>query len=85
MFQEMTDEKGGRPCARIHVKDATRIIDCFQAARQIDSAGVTRKVKENKIAETGYFQGDAAKNLMHLQEDGAKFFIVSEVGKDVLS
>jgi hypothetical protein len=50
----------------------------FNAQAFLDSAGVSRKVKEFKRAEVGYAQGDAAKSVMYLQEGGVKLSVVSE-------
>src|ERR1700694_5472191 len=56
----------------------------FNAQAFLDSAGVARKVKEFKRAELVYSQGDAAKNVMYLQEGGVKLSVVSEVGKEAV-
>jgi CRP/FNR family transcriptional regulator, cyclic AMP receptor protein len=56
----------------------------FSAQAFLDSAGVARKVKEFKRAEVIYSQGDAAKNVMYLQEGGVKLSVVSDVGKEAV-
>jgi CRP/FNR family cyclic AMP-dependent transcriptional regulator len=56
----------------------------FSAQAFLDSAGVTRKVREFKRAEAVYSQGDPAKNVMYLQEGGVKLSVVNEVGKEAV-
>jgi CRP/FNR family cyclic AMP-dependent transcriptional regulator len=56
----------------------------FDAQAFLDSAGVTRRVKELKKAELVYSQGDAAKSVMYLQEGGVKLSVVNEVGKEAV-
>jgi CRP-like cAMP-binding protein len=58
--------------------------EAFNAQAFLDSAGVARKVKEFKKAELVYSQGDAAKNVMYLQEGGVKLSVVNEVGKEAV-
>jgi len=56
----------------------------FSAQAFLDSAGVTRKVREFKKAEAVYIQGEPAKNVMYLQEGGVKLSVVNEVGKEAV-
>jgi CRP/FNR family transcriptional regulator, cyclic AMP receptor protein len=56
----------------------------FNAQAFLDSAGVSRKVKEFKEGEVIYSQGDAAKNVMYLQEGGVKLTVVNEGGKEAV-
>jgi CRP-like cAMP-binding protein len=56
----------------------------FNAQAFLDSAGVSRKVKEFKKGAVIYSQGDAAKNVMYLQEGGVKLTVVSEGGKEAV-
>jgi CRP/FNR family transcriptional regulator, cyclic AMP receptor protein len=56
----------------------------FSAQAFLDSAGLTRRVKEFKRAEAVYSQGDPAKNVMYLQEGGVKLSVVNEVGKEAV-
>jgi len=56
----------------------------FDAQAFLDSAGVARKVKEFKAAETVYAQGDAAESIMYLQSGGVKLTVVNEVGKEAV-
>lgn len=58
--------------------------EAFNAQAFLDSAGVARKVKEFKKAELVYSQGDAAKNVMYVQEGGVKLSVVNEVGKEAV-
>jgi|SRR5580700_1163969 CRP-like cAMP-binding protein len=56
----------------------------FDAQAFLDSAGVLRKVKEMKKAEIIYSQGEAAKNVMYLQEGGVKLSVVNGAGKEAV-
>jgi CRP/FNR family cyclic AMP-dependent transcriptional regulator len=56
----------------------------FNAQAFLDSVGVKRTIKEFKSAEIVYSQGDAAKNVMYLQEGGVKLSVVSEIGKEAV-
>jgi CRP/FNR family cyclic AMP-dependent transcriptional regulator len=56
----------------------------FDAQSFLDSAGVTRKVKEFKKAEVAYAQGEAAHSVMYLQSGGIKLTVVNEVGKEAV-
>jgi CRP/FNR family transcriptional regulator, cyclic AMP receptor protein len=56
----------------------------FDAQAFLDTAGVSRKVKELKRAEVLYAQGDAAKSVMYLQSGGVKLTVVNEVGKEAV-
>ena len=56
----------------------------FDAQAFLDSAGVSRKVKEFKRAEAVYAQGDAAESVMYLQSGGVKLTVVNEVGKEAV-
>jgi len=56
----------------------------FNAQAFLNSAGVARTVKEFNKAEVLYSQGDAAKNVIYLQEGGVKLSVVSEGGKEAV-
>jgi len=56
----------------------------FDAQAFLDSAGVSRKVKELKRTEVVYAQGDAAESVIYLQSGGVKLTIVNEVGKEAV-
>jgi len=56
----------------------------FDAQAFLDSAGVSRKVKEFKSAEAIYAQGDAAGSVMYLQTGGVKLTVINEVGKEAV-
>ena len=56
----------------------------FDAKAFLDSANVTRKIKEVNKAEVVYSQGEAAKNVMYLQEGGIKLSVVNGVGKEAV-
>jgi len=56
----------------------------FNAQAFLDSAGVSRKVKEFKNSERVYAQGDAAESVMYLQSGGVKLTVINEVGKEAV-
>jgi len=56
----------------------------FDAQTFLDSAGVSRKVKEFKRAEGIYAQGEAAGSVLYLQSGGVKLTVVNEVGKEAV-
>src|SRR5271169_406099 len=56
----------------------------FDAQAFLDSAGVSRKVKEFKRAQLVYAQGDAAESVIYLQSGGVKLTVVNEVGKEAV-
>jgi CRP-like cAMP-binding protein len=56
----------------------------FDAQAFLDSAGMSRKVKEFKRAEGIYAQGEAASSIMYLQSGGVKITVVNEVGKEAV-
>jgi CRP/FNR family transcriptional regulator, cyclic AMP receptor protein len=56
----------------------------FDAQAFLDSAGVARTVKEFKMAEGIYAQGDAASSVMYLQSGGVKLTVLNEVGKEAV-
>jgi CRP/FNR family transcriptional regulator, cyclic AMP receptor protein len=56
----------------------------FDAQGFLDSAGVSRKVKEFNKAEAVYAQGDDAESVLYLQSGGVKLTVVNEVGKEAV-
>ena len=56
----------------------------FDAQTFLDSAGVSRKIKEFKRAECVYAQGEAAGSVLYLQSGGVKLTVVNEVGKEAV-
>jgi CRP/FNR family cyclic AMP-dependent transcriptional regulator len=56
----------------------------FDAQAFLDSAGVSRKVKEFKRPEVIYAQGDAARSVMYLKTGGVKLTVINEVGKEAV-
>jgi CRP/FNR family transcriptional regulator, cyclic AMP receptor protein len=56
----------------------------FNGQAFLDSAGVTRKIKEVERAEVVYSQGEAAKNVMYLQEGSIKLSVVNGAGKEAV-
>ena len=56
----------------------------FNAQAFLDSAGVTRKIKQVDRAEVVYSQGEAAKNVMYLQDGSIKLSVVNGAGKEAV-
>ncbi|MGB8472850.1 MAG: Crp/Fnr family transcriptional regulator [Candidatus Acidiferrum sp.] len=56
----------------------------FDAQAFLDSAGVSRKVKEFRGAEVVYSQGDPATKVMYVQKGGVKLTVLNEVGKEAV-
>jgi CRP/FNR family cyclic AMP-dependent transcriptional regulator len=56
----------------------------FDAQVFLDSAGVSRKVKQFKRAELIYAQGNPADSVVYLQSGGVKLTVVNEVGKEAV-
>ncbi|HET6930543.1 MAG TPA: Crp/Fnr family transcriptional regulator [Candidatus Acidoferrum sp.] len=56
----------------------------FDAQAFLDSAGVRRKIEEVKKTEVLYSQGEAAKDIMYLQEGGVKLSVVNGAGKEAV-
>ena len=56
----------------------------FDVKRFLDSAGLGRKVGKFRGKETIFAQGDAAKNVMYIQEGGVKLTVVNEIGKEAV-
>ena len=74
----MVSPKSRNPRSTISAKFA------FDAQAFFDSAGVARRIKEVKKAEVVYSQGEAAKNVLYLQEGGVKLSVVNGVGKEAV-
>jgi CRP/FNR family transcriptional regulator, cyclic AMP receptor protein len=56
----------------------------FDAQAFLDSAGISRKVKEFRRSEAIYAQGNPASSVMYLQSGGVKLTVVNEVGKEAV-
>jgi CRP-like cAMP-binding protein len=56
----------------------------FDARAFLDSAGVTRKMKQFKRTEIIFSQGAAAESVMYIQEGGVKITAVSASGKEAI-
>jgi|SRR5580658_7298177 CRP/FNR family cyclic AMP-dependent transcriptional regulator len=67
---------------RIKVKNMK--VPVFDAQAFLDSAGVSRRVKELKSTERVYAQGDNAISVMYLQSGGVKLTVVNESGKEAV-
>ncbi|MGA8452603.1 MAG: cyclic nucleotide-binding domain-containing protein, partial [Candidatus Acidiferrales bacterium] len=50
----------------------------------LDSAGLGRKVAKFSKKESVFAQGDAAKNVMYIQEGGVKLTVVNKSGKEAV-
>jgi len=57
---------------------------CFDVRLFLDSAGLGRKVAKFRGKETVFAQGDPAKNVMYIQEGGAKLTVVNKTGKEAV-
>jgi CRP/FNR family transcriptional regulator, cyclic AMP receptor protein len=56
----------------------------FDVKLFLDSAGLGRKVSTFRAKETLFAQGDAAKNVLYIQEGGVKLTVVNESGKEAV-
>jgi CRP/FNR family cyclic AMP-dependent transcriptional regulator len=56
----------------------------FNAQAFLDSAGVARKVKRFKKAETIFSQGSPADSVMYIQEGAVKITALSAIGKEAI-
>ncbi|HWO27624.1 MAG TPA: cyclic nucleotide-binding domain-containing protein, partial [Candidatus Acidoferrum sp.] len=56
----------------------------FDAQAFLDSAGVTRKIKQVERAEVVYSQGETAKSVIYLQEGSVKLAVVNGAGKEAV-
>ena len=56
----------------------------FDAQAFLDSAGVGRIVKQVKKAEVIYSQGEAARNVMYLNDGSVKLTVLNGVGKEAV-
>jgi CRP/FNR family cyclic AMP-dependent transcriptional regulator len=56
----------------------------FDVKLFLDSAGLGRKVAKFTKKETVFAQGDAAKNVMYIQEGGVKLTVVNKSGKEAV-
>jgi CRP/FNR family transcriptional regulator, cyclic AMP receptor protein len=65
-------------------KTMTRKKDAFDAQAFLDSAGLSRKVRQFKRAEIVFSQGAAAESVMYIQEGGVKITAVSASGKEAI-
>ena len=65
-------------------KIMSRKKDAFDAQAFLDSAGLSRKVRQFKRAEIVFSQGAAAESVMYIQEGGVKITAVSAGGKEAI-
>ena len=66
------------------LKKANPRTPSFDVKLFLDSAGLGRKVAKFRGKETVFTQGDPAKNVMYIQEGGAKLTVVNETGKEAV-
>ncbi len=66
------------------IKLTPRSQSTFDLRVFLDTAGVARTIKEFKRGELVYSQGDAARNVVYLQEGRVKLSVVSEAGKEAV-
>jgi CRP/FNR family transcriptional regulator, cyclic AMP receptor protein len=68
-----------RPSKRANLKSPAFDVKLF-----LDSTGLGRTVGKFRGKETIFAQGDAAKNVMYIQEGGVKLSVVNEIGKEAV-
>jgi CRP/FNR family cyclic AMP-dependent transcriptional regulator len=56
----------------------------FDVQAFLDSAGVSRKVREYRRSEKIYSQGDPATGVIYIQRGGVKLSVVNEVGREAV-
>ena len=61
-----------------------REVPAFDVNLFLDAAGLGRKIGKFRKKETVFAQGDAAKNVMYIQEGGVKLTVVNESGKQAV-
>jgi len=65
-------------------KSMSRKKDAFDAQAFLDSAGLSRKMRQFKRAEIVFSQGAAAESVMYIQDGGVKITAVSASGKEAI-
>jgi CRP/FNR family transcriptional regulator, cyclic AMP receptor protein len=65
-------------------KSMSRKKATFDAQAFLDSAGLSRKVRQFKRAETVFSQGAGAESVMYIQDGGVKITAVSASGKEAI-
>ncbi len=65
-------------------KRASRKKDAFDAQAFLDSAGVSKKVRQFKAADIIFSQGTPADTVIYIQEGGVKITAVNESGKEAI-
>ena len=56
----------------------------FSTQAFLDSAGVSRKVRQYKEAEIIFSQGAPAESVLYIQEGGVKIAVINETGKEAV-
>jgi CRP-like cAMP-binding protein len=65
-------------------KKANSDVSAFDVHAFLDSAGLGRKIRKFRSNEILFAQGDAAKNVMYIQEGGVRLTVVNETGKEAV-
>jgi CRP/FNR family transcriptional regulator, cyclic AMP receptor protein len=65
-------------------KRAPRKSNAFDAKAFLESTGMGRKVRQVKKAETVYSQGEAARDIIYLEDGGVKLSVVNGAGKEAV-
>jgi len=63
---------------------ANSMIPVFDVSLFLDSAGLGRRVAKFRAKDTVFTQGDPAKQVMYIQEGGAKLTVVNKTGKEAV-
>jgi CRP-like cAMP-binding protein len=56
----------------------------FDAQAFLDSAGVSRKIREFTKNETIFSQGDPGATVLYIQKGGVRLSVVNETGKEAV-
>jgi CRP-like cAMP-binding protein len=65
-------------------RGSSKTKDAFDAQAFLDSAGVSRKVKEFQKGAVVFSQGDPATTVLYIQKGGVKLSVVNQSGKEAV-
>jgi CRP/FNR family cyclic AMP-dependent transcriptional regulator len=65
-------------------RGSSKTKDAFDAQTFLDSAGVSRKVKEFQKTDVVFSQGDPATTVLYIQKGGVKLSVVNQSGKEAV-
>jgi len=68
----------------VRSKKATEKTHAFNVQSFLDSAGVSRKIREFRRGEKLFSQGDAATTVMYIQKGGVKLSVINKAGKEAV-